>query len=106
MVTKRLGNLQEDQSEGPDLGVSTRCSPLLEVEWFSISVIAVAVDAAKQKGSLVGLEESPRGLLGNLIWEIHDEDVASQSDEDSHDTLDDEDPSPASVAGESVLTSV
>lgn len=91
-------DLQKDQGKAPNLGVSSRSSPSLDLELASFSVVAIAVDAAEQELHFVWLQEAPCRLLCDLFWEVDHEDVAEQTDADCQDAFDDENPSPAVVA--------
>ena len=91
-------DVQEDQGKAPNLGICSRGSPGFDFELASLSVVAIAVDAAEQELYFVRLQELPCRFLCELFWEVDDEDVAEQADADCQDAFDDEDPSPAVVA--------
>lgn len=91
-------DLQKDQGKAPNLGVSSRSSPSLDLELASLCIIAIAVDAAEQELYFVWLQEAPCRFPCDLLWEVDHEDVAEQTDADCQDAFDDEDPSPAIVA--------
>lgn len=69
-------DLQKDQGETPDLGVRSRSSPRLDLELASLGVVAIAIDATEQELYFVWLQEAPCGLLCDLLWEVHHENVA------------------------------
>jgi len=89
---------QEDQRKAPNLRVRARSSPSLDLEFTSLCIIAIAVDAAEQELYFVWLQEAPCRFLCDLLWEVDHEDVAEQTDADCQDAFDDENPSPAVVA--------
>lgn len=69
-------DVQEDQGESPNLRIRSRSSPSFDFELAGLGVIAITVDTAEQELHFVRLQELPCRFLGDLFWEVDDEDVA------------------------------
>ena len=91
-------DLQEDQSESPDLRIHPRGRPSFDFKLAGFCIVAITIDATKQELNFVRLEETPSWLLRNLFWKIDHEDVAEKTDADGQNAFEDEDPPPAVVS--------
>ena len=87
----------EAHCEAPNLEIETRLQEFDEVEGFDDHISSVGVDAGDNESDLTLVEEVP-GLLGLGVGERYEETVAHDSDKDSEDAFNDEDPSVASVS--------
>jgi hypothetical protein len=90
------GGAEEDEGVGPDLPVQAGTQELAQVEWRGLGVATVAPNLVDDPGTLAGAEEAPRNTGG--VGKVDEEPVAGDAEGAGQDTLDDEDPAPASNA--------
>lgn len=73
--------LQEDQGKCPDFGVFSTGRPLPQIEFFSVGITSVLVDASDDKGDLFRIQERwPNFLLRKLVGERNEEDITNDGD--------------------------
>lgn len=71
-------HVQEDHSEAPNLQIEPRSQELRQREGFQVSILAIIINASHDKVTLLLVKELPG--FGRPIGEVHQEDIAEQSD--------------------------
>jgi len=85
--------VEEDHGVGPDLPVTRMRHVAAEVEGQHLRVATVAVHLVHHPRPLPGAQEVPS--LALRIWEVDQQPVPSDAEEDGDEAFDDEDPPPA-----------